>query len=105
MNRKLVIIFMFTIFLLGIMELIISGLIEMISSDLNISYGLTGQLITVYAVSFAVFGPLLIQLTEKFTQKKTILYSFLIFCCSLLIKLYKDCSSSIKPITSPFKYT
>ena len=79
MNRKLVIIFMFTIFLLGIMELIISGLIEMISSDLNISYGLTGQLITVYAVSFAVFGPLLIQLSEKFTQKKTILYSFLIF--------------------------
>src|SRR5699024_12432515 len=27
----------------------------------------------------AVFGPLLIQLSEKFTQKKTILYSFLIF--------------------------
>ena len=68
MNRKLVIIFMFTIFLLGIMELIISGLIEMISSDLSISYGLTGQLITVYAVSFAVFGPLLIQLSEKFSQ-------------------------------------
>ncbi|MBB5175257.1 putative MFS family arabinose efflux permease [Nosocomiicoccus ampullae] len=70
---------MFTIFLLGIMELIISGLIEMISSDLNISYGLTGQLITVYAVSFAVFGPLLIQISEKFSQKKMILYSFLIF--------------------------
>ncbi|WP_040928477.1 MFS transporter [Nosocomiicoccus massiliensis] len=79
MNRLLIAIFMFTIFLLGIMELIISGLTEMISTELHISYGLTGQLITVYAVSFAIFGPVLIQLTDKFSQKKTIFYAFLIF--------------------------
>ncbi|WP_250130147.1 hypothetical protein [Jeotgalicoccus sp. WY2] len=51
MNKKLIITFTVGIFLLGMMELIVSGILELMSNDLGISHALTGQLITVYAVS------------------------------------------------------
>lgn len=79
MNRKILMTFTTSVFLLGIMELIVSGILEPISSDLNMSYGLTGQLITVYAVSFAIFGPLLIKLTQRFPDKPLILSSMGVF--------------------------
>ncbi|WP_281182359.1 MFS transporter [Lacicoccus qingdaonensis] len=66
-------------FLLGMMELIISGILELMSDDLGISVAVTGQLITVYAVSFAIFGPVLVKLTEKYKPKPVILISLIVF--------------------------
>src|SRR5699024_9406679 len=51
----------------------------LMSSDLGISHALTGQLITVYAVSFALFGPLLIRLTENMSSKLVVLLSLMVF--------------------------
>ena len=79
MNKKILVTFTSSIFLLGIMELIVSGLLEPISSNLDMSYSLTGQLITVYAVSFALFGPILIKATQKFPDKPVILISMIVF--------------------------
>ncbi|HLR39564.1 MAG TPA: MFS transporter [Jeotgalicoccus sp.] len=79
MNKKILVTFTSSIFLLGIMELIVSGLLEPISSNLDMSYSLTGQLITVYAVSFALFGPILIKVTQKFPDKPVILISMIVF--------------------------
>ena len=67
------------VFLLGMMELIISGILELMSDDLGISVAVTGQLITVYAVSFAIFGPVLVKLTEKYKPKPVILISLIVF--------------------------
>ncbi|MHC0552186.1 MFS transporter [Salinicoccus sp. CNSTN-B1] len=85
MNRKLLITFTVGVFLLGMMELIISGILELMSADLNISNALTGQLITVYAVSFAVFGPLLVKVTEKIRPKPVIMASLLVFIIGNII--------------------
>ncbi|GAA3724051.1 MFS transporter [Salinicoccus jeotgali] len=85
MNRKLLITFTVGVFLLGMMELIISGILELMSADLNISNALTGQLITVYAVSFAVFGPLLVKMTEKIRPKPVIMASLLVFIIGNII--------------------
>ena len=85
MNRKLLITFTVGVFLLGMMELIISGILELMSADLKISNALTGQLITVYAVSFAVFGPLLVKVTEKIRPKPVIMASLLVFIIGNII--------------------
>ncbi|MFC3418417.1 MFS transporter [Salinicoccus hispanicus] len=85
MNRKLLLTFTIGVFLLGMMELIISGILELMSSDLGISNALTGQLITVYAVSFAIFGPILVKATENFRPKPVILASLVIFILGNLI--------------------
>ncbi|WP_342387223.1 MFS transporter [Salinicoccus bachuensis] len=85
MNRKLLITFTVGVFLLGMMELIISGILELMSSDLGISNALTGQLITVYAVSFAVFGPILVKATEKLRPKPVILVSLVVFVLGNII--------------------
>lgn len=79
MNKKLIITFTVGIFLLGMMELIVSGILELMSNDLGISHALTGQLITVYAISFALFGPILIRLTENMPTKMIVLLSLLVF--------------------------
>src|SRR5699024_7436744 len=79
MNKKLIVTFTIGIFLLGMMELIVSGILELMSSDLGISHALTGQLITVYAVSFALFGPILIRLTENMPAKIVVLLSLIVF--------------------------
>ncbi|CAD2075020.1 MFS transporter [Phocicoccus pinnipedialis] len=79
MNKKILLTFTSSIFLLGIMELIVSGLLEPISTDLKMTYSLTGQLITVYAVSFALFGPFLIKVTQKLPDKPVMLISMIVF--------------------------
>lgn len=79
MNKKLIVTFTVGIFLLGMMELIVSGILEPMSNDLGISHALTGQLITVYAVSFALFGPILIRLTENLPTKPVVLASLVVF--------------------------
>lgn len=79
MNKKLLVTFTVGVFLLGMMELIISGILELMSDDLGISVAVTGQLITVYAVSFAIFGPVLVKLTEKYKPKPVILISLIVF--------------------------
>ena len=84
MNKKLIITFTVGIFLLGMMELIVSGILELMSSDLGISHALTGQLITVYAVSFALFGPILIRLTENMPAKIVVLLSLIVFISGML---------------------
>lgn len=79
MNKKMLVTFTVGVFLLGMMELIISGILELMSDDLGISVAVIGQLITVYAVSFAIFGPVLVKLTEKYKPKPVILISLIVF--------------------------
>lgn len=85
MNKRLIVTFTVGVFLLGMMELIISGILELMSDDLNLSHGVTGQLITVYAVAFAVFGPLLVKLTERYQSKPIILLSLVVFIIGNII--------------------
>lgn len=85
MNKKLIVTFTVGVFLLGMMELIISGILELMSDDLNLSHALTGQLITVYAVAFAVFGPILVKLTERYQSKPVIIISLIVFIIGNII--------------------
>src|SRR5690625_7937562 len=91
MNKKLLVTFTIGVFLLGMMELIISGILELMSDDLGISVAVTGQLITVYAVSFEIFGTVLVKFYVKFTTKTLNLFYLDVF---MLLRIHFGLSIS-----------
>src|SRR5699024_11595813 len=50
-----------------------------IAKDLNVSIATAGQLITVFAVVFAIAGPILLSLTAKVERKKLLLITLFMF--------------------------
>ena len=50
-------------FAVGIGSLIIAGVLQPMADDLNVSLGHIGQLITIYALAYAIGSPLLISFT------------------------------------------
>ncbi|RFB14778.1 MFS transporter [Bacillus sp. HNG] len=70
-------------FVIGMVELIISGILDLIAEDLHVTIGQAGLLITVFAVIFAVASPILLVMTAKIERKRLMLvclYIFLIGC-------------------------
>ena len=63
----------------GLVELIVGGILPTIANDLDVSIGTAGQLITVYALVYAIAGPVLLVLTSKLERKKVFLVSLLVF--------------------------
>src|SRR5699024_7471156 len=59
--------------------LIVGGILPIIAEDLNITIGSAGQLITVFALVYAISGPVLLSLTAKVERKKLYLITLSIF--------------------------
>ncbi|MGG0824535.1 MFS transporter [Paenibacillus turicensis] len=78
MNLKIYVLTIAT-FTVGLVELIIGGLLPTIAKDLDVSLSMTGQLITIYALMYAIAGPTLLALTGKIERKKLYISSMLIF--------------------------
>lgn len=66
-------------FVVGMVELLIGGILDLVSSDLSISLGRAGLLITVFALVFGLSGPVLMFFTRRFDPKKVIFCALLIF--------------------------
>ncbi|KYG30049.1 MFS transporter [Alkalihalobacillus trypoxylicola] len=83
MNKKinqLTIIFLaLGAFVTGTAEFVVSGILELISFEMGVSISLTGQLITIYSLSYAFGALFLVMLTSKFNRKKVLLYAILTF--------------------------
>ncbi|WP_433944729.1 MFS transporter [Paenibacillus sp. SN-8-1] len=78
MNLKVIILALSTV-AVGLVELIVGGILPAISGDLNISLSTAGQLISVFALVYAIAGPVLLVLTSKIERKKLYLTSLFIF--------------------------
>ncbi|MCR2822270.1 MFS transporter [Lederbergia panacisoli] len=78
MNLKVYILALCTI-AAGLVELIIGGILPTIADDFNITLGTAGQLITVFALIYAIAGPVLLMLTSKIERKKLYLASLFAF--------------------------
>ncbi|MEC1722693.1 MFS transporter [Schinkia azotoformans] len=78
MNFKVIILALSTI-AAGLVELIVGGILPTIAADFNISLGTAGQLITVFALIYAIAGPVLLVLTSKIERKKLYLASLFAF--------------------------
>lgn len=78
MNLKVFILAISTV-AVGLVELILGGILPTIADDFNISLSTAGQLISVFALVYAVSGPVLLVLTSKIERKKLYLVSLFIF--------------------------
>lgn len=78
MNLKVFVLALSTV-AVGLVELIIGGILPTIANNLNISLSSAGQLITVFALIYAVSGPVLLVITSKMERKKLYLTSLFIF--------------------------
>lgn len=78
MNLKVFILALSTI-AAGSVELIVGGILPTIAADFNITLGTAGQLITVFALIYAIAGPVLLVLTSKIERKKLYLASLFAF--------------------------
>lgn len=63
----------------GLVELIVGGILPTIANDLQVSIGQAGQLITVFALVYAVSGPILYTMTANIERKKLLLLTLGIF--------------------------
>src|SRR5699024_9104655 len=63
----------------GLVELIVGGILPVIADDLHVTIGAAGQLIAIFALVYAVSGPVLLSLTAKIERKKLYLIALSIF--------------------------
>ncbi|SIR67940.1 MFS transporter, DHA1 family, putative efflux transporter [Paenibacillus macquariensis] len=70
MNRIAIYLLALGAFVLGTAEFIVSGILEIISGDFDVSISLAGQLVTIYALFYAFGALVLVMLTAKFERKK-----------------------------------
>lgn len=89
MNPKVYILALATV-AVGLVELIVGGILPTIADDLGISLGSAGQLITVYALIYAIAGPVLLVLTSKIERKKLYLVSLSIFFLSNILTYFSS---------------
>ncbi|PEA52943.1 MFS transporter [Bacillus pseudomycoides] len=85
MEKKITFIGFLSMFVVGVSDLIVVGLISPMATQFDVDKSLIGQLVTIYAVAFAVLGPLLTKITSRFNDKSILCMSFLVFImCSFL---------------------
>ncbi|MDY0410302.1 MFS transporter [Paracerasibacillus soli] len=66
-------------FIVGMVELIIGGILDLVAADLHVTIGVAGFLITIFSLVFAIAGPMLLVLTANIERKKLTLISLFIF--------------------------
>lgn len=66
-------------FAVGMAELIVGGILDLVASGLGISLSKAGELITIYSLVFAFASPVLLTLTAKVERKKLCLWTLFIF--------------------------
>lgn len=74
-------------FAVGTAELLIAGILPLMAQDLGVSEGMTGQLVTVYAVVFALGGPLLTTLTARINRRNLLLMALALFIVGSLFTI------------------
>lgn len=78
MNLKVYILALSTV-AVGLVELIVGGILPTIAEEFGVSLSSAGQLITLFALIYAIAGPVLLVATSKFERKKVYLISLSIF--------------------------
>lgn len=72
-------------FVVGMVELIIGGILDLIALDLGVSVGRAGLLITVFALVFGISGPVLLFLAGEADRKRVTLVSLVVFILGNLV--------------------
>jgi predicted MFS family arabinose efflux permease len=66
-------------FAVGTGSFVFAGLLGGVARDLSVSVGAAGQLITAYAVVYAIGSPILVTVTSALSRRRLLLVSLLVF--------------------------
>jgi MFS transporter, DHA1 family, purine base/nucleoside efflux pump len=66
-------------FVVGMVELIIGGILDLVAEDFGVSLGKAGFLITIFSLVFAIAAPILLTMTAKIERKRLTLISLVVF--------------------------
>ncbi|MCY7436260.1 MULTISPECIES: MFS transporter [Bacillus] len=84
-NKTVVYLLALAAFLIGTIEYIITGIIQMVANDLHVTTSAAGLLVTSLALSAAIGAPIVIALTINIDRKKILSWMLIIFILSNLI--------------------
>ncbi|MFK8848224.1 MFS transporter [Streptomyces sp. Ac-502] len=66
-------------FVVGTDAFVIAGVLPGIAADLHVGLGAAGQLVTVFAVAYAVLSPLLAALTARWSRRTVLITALVVF--------------------------
>ncbi|YCA44708.1 MFS transporter [Bacillus sp. JZ8] len=78
-------VFMISTFAIGMTEYVVTGLLTQFAEDLHVNVSTTGLLLSIYAISVAIFGPLLRIATIRLPSKPLLLGLMGLFIISNII--------------------
>ncbi|MBR0591960.1 MFS transporter [Bacillus pumilus] len=84
-NKTVVYLLALAAFLIGTIEYIITGIIQMVADDLHVTTSAAGLLVTSLALSAAIGAPIVIALTINIDRKKILSWMLIIFILSNFI--------------------
>ncbi|MCY7581112.1 MFS transporter [Bacillus altitudinis] len=84
-NKTVVYLFALAAFLIGTIEYIITGIIQMVAHDLHVTTSTAGLLVTSLALSAAIGAPIVIALTINMDRRKILTWMLIIFILSNFI--------------------
>ncbi|MCP1147590.1 MULTISPECIES: MFS transporter [Bacillus] len=84
-NKTVVYLLALAAFLIGTIEYIITGIIQMVADDLQVTTSAAGLLVTSLALSAAIGAPIVIVLTINIDRKKILSWMLMIFILSNII--------------------
>ncbi|MFE0304417.1 MULTISPECIES: MFS transporter [Bacillus] len=84
-NKTVVYLLALAAFLIGTIEYIITGIIQMVAHDLHITTSTAGLLVTSLALSAAIGAPIVIALTINMDRRKILTWTLIIFILSNFI--------------------
>ncbi|HEY4600869.1 MAG TPA: MFS transporter [Cerasibacillus sp.] len=82
-------------FIIGMVELIIGGILDLIATDLQVSLGKAGFLITIFSLIFAIAGPILLIVTANIERKRLTLISLYIFLIGNIVTVVSSSYSIV----------
>ena len=71
--------FIISVFIVGMVEMMVAGIMNLMSGDLGVSEAIIVQLVTLYALTFAICGPILVKLTNRFAVRPVLLWTLVAF--------------------------
>lgn len=84
-NKTVVYLLALAAFLTGTIEYIITGIIQMVAADLQVTTSAAGLLVTSLALSAAIGAPIVIALTINIDRRKILSWMLIIFTLSNII--------------------
>ncbi|MGG4173034.1 MFS transporter [Bacillus safensis] len=84
-NKAVVYLLALAAFLIGTIEYIITGIIQMVADDLHVTSSAAGLLVTSLALSAAIGAPIVIALTINIDRRKILSWMLIIFTLSNIV--------------------